>query len=121
MNKRIQHSLKEYKEALIASKGIMATAAIALGVERGSVYKRVSENVCLQELLESVREGLKDTIEDKLIANALDGNEKAIEFFLERKAKDRGYGDYKEIKLDGSFTLDFEDWNVPDKDTESTS
>lgn len=40
-----------------------------------------------------VRESMIDVAESKLFKNIIDGNQNAIEFFLDRQAKARGYGE----------------------------
>jgi hypothetical protein len=40
-----------------------------------------------------IRESMIDVAESKLFKNIIDGNQNAIEFFLDRQAKSRGYGE----------------------------
>lgn len=65
-----------------------------LGVCRQTLYKYIRDKMDIS--WRDMRESMIDVAEGKLLKNIIDGNQGAIEFFLDRQAKNRGYG-IKEI------------------------
>lgn len=62
----------------------------------------------MQDLLKEIEEHTKDTIESKLHAAALGGQPWAVKFYLERKARERGYGQEVVVKPTGGITVEVE-------------
>jgi hypothetical protein len=66
-----------------------------LGVCRQTLYSYLRDKMNLS--YKDMRESMIDVAEGKLFKNIIDGNQSAIEYFLDRQAKHRGYG-VKEVR-----------------------
>ena len=66
-----------------------------LGVSRGNLYTYVREKMNLD--YKDVKESMLDIAEAKLMQNIADGNQNAIQFFLDRQGKSRGYGEKQQM------------------------
>jgi hypothetical protein len=84
----------------------------ACGVSRKQFYRWKEKDADFAARLIEVREALVDEIEDQLVKNAKAGNQKAVEFFLEAQARDRGYG--KKIEIDAKGLIDPVQIRLPD-------
>lgn len=91
MAPRRRLTIERVKLALEQAGGIRAAAARMLGCSRTTLYAFLNRHPGLQEFLAGVDEEVKDLAEAKLIELIRDGDSSAIRFFLERKARDRGY------------------------------
>ena len=88
-------SPQKIAKTLWETRGCKAKAAKLLGVSLRWLTEQVQSNPALQEVLWEIEETIKDTAEEKLFQRIERGNLRAIEFYLSRKAKDRGYGEEK--------------------------
>lgn len=94
------------RNALIKSDGDQAAAGRLLGITRSAVCHRVARNPKLQALIEEVREETSDAAESnvreaiRLEAATKTTDPKTSKWWLERKAKDRGYGGQSGVRLD---------------------
>jgi DNA repair ATPase RecN len=86
-------SLAECAAALIKNAGITAHAAADLGINRSSLHRRLLRNKKLAEVVHEATEMLKDGAEG-LVAKAImtDKDVVTARWFLDRRAKERGYG-----------------------------
>ena len=91
---QIDHALKQ-------ASGNVTYAAKALGVARGTLYRRIGQNARLQETLTDARESLVDAAESALHKQILDGNIAAIIFALKTLGKDRGYVERTQQEITG--------------------
>lgn len=66
-----------------------------LGCDRRTLSSYIKKN--FPDLLQEMRESMLDVAEAKLLQNINSGNENAIEYFLDRQGKDRGYGEQSAI------------------------
>lgn len=83
--KQIAHSLR-------ANMGIIADAARALDVSRPNLSKRIHGDARLLRLLQhGIKEDVKDIAESQLLKKIKAGDVRAITYYLDRQAKDRGY------------------------------
>jgi transposase len=77
--------------------GIKTAAAQRLGVSRRTIYRWFADDDELRmECEQAAAERTKDAVESKLFQLIEKGNPKAIMYWLDRKARDRGYG----VKVD---------------------
>lgn len=78
-------------KALEASMGIVSIAAKAAGIHRDSHYRWMKEDEKYRNAVEGVDEIRLDFVESKLYKKIEEGDARCITWFLERKAKKRGY------------------------------
>jgi len=62
-----------------------------LGVCRYTLHKYLKEKMEIS--YRDMRESMLDVAENRLFKNILDGNQNAIQFFLDRQGRHRGYGE----------------------------
>lgn len=85
--KLILKGMREFRPLYLIAKD--------LGVSRGNLYTYVREVMNLD--YKDMRESMLDIAEGKLMKNIIDGNQNAIEFFLDRQGKGRGYGEKQQM------------------------
>lgn len=83
----ILKGMKEFRPLYLIAKD--------LGVSRGNLYTYVREKMNLD--YKDVKESMLDIAEAKLMQNIADGNQNAIQFFLDRQGKSRGYGEKQQM------------------------
>jgi len=85
--------------ALEKSGGNIASAAIALGVNRSSLWRRVEKNAELKRICEDARETLVDVAETMLRRKVHEGDMTAVMYTLNNSpaAKRRGWGPRQEV------------------------
>jgi hypothetical protein len=84
-------------EALRESGGIKAVAAKNLRVSRITLYRFIKANPDLLEAINEIDEEMKDLVEGKMLTAIRNDDPQMIRFFLERRARDRGYGIRQEV------------------------
>jgi len=82
----------KFLEAYIKSACNISMGCRAANICRANVYDWIEKDKNFREALNDAKEALIDLAESKLYEAIISGNIKAIIFFLERKAKNRGYG-----------------------------
>jgi hypothetical protein len=97
MAKPRRFRVAEIENALRKAGGICSDAARLLTeagkpCSRQNVHYWVHKHVRLRKAVEDCVEEIKDLAESKLIENIRANDTGAIKFFLERRARDRGYG-----------------------------
>lgn len=105
---------EEVRVALMASHGLIASAAHSLGVCRQSIYNAFKPWPELREIVEEERELLLDNAENALHKAIMRGEAWAICFFLKTRGKARGYSEREVSKLDGNVVQTEEafDWSL---------
>jgi hypothetical protein len=83
---------EDIKQAIIDSAGIIQHAATRLGVSRGALHTRIYRNKRLLDLLKQEREKYLDIAEGHLLRSVELGKRWAVQFYLTRMGKERGYG-----------------------------
>ena len=85
--KMILKGLREFKPLYLIAQDI--------GVGRATLYTylRAEMNISYKDM----RESMLDIAESRLLKNILDGNQNAIQFFLDRQGKGRGYGEKQQL------------------------
>lgn len=86
----------EVEAAIWESDGLISNVARKLRVSVAHVRSVFRRYKMLEVEFFEFRERVNDEIETALRREALDGNVKAISFYLSRQARDRGYGDKEE-------------------------
>lgn len=81
--KTIIKGLREFKPLYVIAQ--------ELGVCRQTLYAYIRDK--MDTSYKDMREAMIDVAEAKLFKNIIDGNQNAIQFFLDRQAKNRGYGE----------------------------
>ncbi len=84
--------IKKVKEALEATGGFQAQAAKMLCIQRSTLNERIKNNPELQECLNDILESRLDLVESKLMLAIKDGKMAAIQYYLDHKGRNRGYG-----------------------------
>lgn len=97
MTKRSQPTDAQIITALQASAGIMTAAARALGMERSSLWRRISKSAKLTAVLQEVRESVLDLAESSLLKALQRGDAWATCFYLKCLGKQRGYVERQEL------------------------
>jgi hypothetical protein len=102
--KKRQSALKaEQVENLLGQcNGNMAAVARALEVSRSTVKRFVDKRPSLVEVVQDLREGMKDNAESALYNAVLAGEAWAVCFFLKTQGRDRGYVERQEVKHSGA-------------------
>ena len=83
---------KEVIEALRSSGGIISTVARKLGCSRTTIYNYIQRYAKVREAYEEITETWLDIAEMKLLQKILEGDLRAITFYLRNKGASRGYG-----------------------------
>lgn len=78
-------------EAIKAAKGILASAANALGCSRATIYNAIERNPAIKAVYADESEKVIDFVESKLLDRINKGDTTAMIFFLKTKGKSRGY------------------------------
>lgn len=92
---------QEWLAAVIGTGGIVEDIASRLGVTSRAVTKRKAEDPEFKEAVEEEANQVIGIAESKMVALIKAGDAKAIMWFLDRKAKDRGYG--KQVSIEGNI------------------
>ncbi|MDR3488791.1 MAG: hypothetical protein P4M05_28300 [Bradyrhizobium sp.] len=85
-------TFEQIEAAIRNSAGVFAVAAQALNVHRQRIYEWVEADPRLQAVCSEVLEETLDLAEGKLLQAIKDGSEKSIHFYLDRRGRERGYG-----------------------------
>lgn len=122
-NKARRVTDRQIAAALRYTRGMVATAAHNLGINRQTIYNRLASSPTLAEIITSERERMTDFAETKLLDAMRAGEVSAIKFYLATQGRSRGYVQRTETDLtsDGqrlSFTLNIGDAG-PDADSDS--
>ena len=76
----------------------------AAGIGRTAYYEWMEKDKKFRAAVTDCKEALIDYVESKQMQGIEDGSEQLIKFFLERKAKHRGYGDKTDVAVDIKIT-----------------
>lgn len=98
---RLSGKQKAMLEALRLNGCNVSAAAEMVAINRATHYQWIEKNEKYREAVNDLNERVKDLAESKLMRNINEGNQKAIEYFLDAKAKDRGYGQTKRLEVGG--------------------
>ena len=93
INKKPKRRLRDDQiaAALKYCRGMIATAAHNLGVNRSTIYDRVQKSEKLRAIIEDERERMTDFAESKLIDSIKNGSDSAIRYYLSTQGRNRGY------------------------------
>ena len=96
-------SKKKVRLAIPNTFGVRSVIAQKCGVSRSALHKFLKKtiNEDLVKEIELEKEYMKDVGENQLGSAMIRGEKWAVKFFLERKARDRGYGFRQEIQHSG--------------------
>lgn len=81
----------EFIEKEIRAFRPMYIIAKELGCDRRTLSTYIKKN--MPDVIKDMREAMLDVAEAKLLQNINSGNENAIEYFLDKQGRDRGYGE----------------------------
>ncbi len=90
-------SKKKIENAIEGSGGIISTVAQRAKTTRQTVYSYMKKYPCLQTKLNEEKEKILDMAESKLMTLIGKEDRNAIQYYLDRMGKGRGYGDKKEF------------------------
>jgi len=92
-------SREQILEALCGNSGFLQQTAEALNINRVTLWRYIKSDKQLQEEVEQVKESLIDFAESQLRTNIKDGKETSLIYFMNCKARHRGYGNFKQIEI----------------------
>jgi hypothetical protein len=98
---RLSGKQKAMLEAMRLNGCNISAAADLVGVSRAAHYQWLEKNDKYREAVSDLNERVIDIAESKLMRNINEGNQKAIEYFLDAKAKVRGYGQARRLDIGG--------------------
>lgn len=87
-----------FKKVLNKSGGLIASIAKSCSVDRMTVYRFLKRFPDMQDLLDDQVQAVADIAENHIIKKVNKGDYKACVFYLQHKAKDRGYANSLELK-----------------------
>ena len=79
-------------EALKATNGNISLAAHRLGVDRSAVQYYVATYPNVREVMQQAAAAISDIAEGHLVSAVRRGDLRQVQYWLENKARDRGYG-----------------------------
>jgi len=82
-------------------RGNVSNACKVIGIQRGTYNQWCLDHNSFREECKDIQYALLDMAEGKLLDNVEGGQQRAIEFYLECQAKDRGYVKRREVTGDG--------------------
>ena len=77
--------------ALRANGGYISTTAKACGLSPSAISMRIARNPKLKEAADEIRNAQLDMVENALMLNIQNRDQRAIEFFLKCRGKERGW------------------------------
>lgn len=95
---------EDVKKALFQAQGNITKAAELLGIRRDTLSKRISASKHLRSYADEVLEVMKDKAELTFYEEMMRKKDlRALQAWLDRFARDRGWGNKQELSTDGSF------------------
>ena len=94
---------KRVKKALLKCKGQIASAATRLGCHVDTLYKFIRRHPKVKAYRDSLKEGVIDFVEDKLMVAVGKGDLAAIKFYLQCQGKHRDWVVRKEHQVEGDL------------------
>lgn len=82
---------QQFIEKLESCYGLQYIALRECNISRNLLNDWMHEDCYFRDCCEEIRERLKDSVEMKLIQNIMENDQRAIEYWLNAKAKDRGF------------------------------
>jgi len=107
----------DFIDALLQANGMLSKACAETRIPSSKYKTWVMNDQDFAQAIEEVRESIKDKIEGKLIDNAVKGDDSAIMYFLNARARDRGYGKVSAEKVDEGGDLDLTLLTYEEQDT----
>lgn len=83
---------EEYVQALRKANGNISLAARSLGVDRKAVQYAIGEFASVKAAHDEAAAYVSDIAEGHLVSAVIKGNLEQARYWLENKARDRGYG-----------------------------
>jgi hypothetical protein len=106
-------------DALDKSMGIISTACKEAGVNRLTFYNYMKNDPHFRERVEEINEACIDMAETQLLKKIKEGDVKAIEFFLARRGRMRGYGWKVDVNIASEqikFKFNLDEENIEEVD-----
>jgi hypothetical protein len=92
-----RYTVKQVIEAITDNKGILSSAATALGCNRRTLQNYANRYPTVKEALDEAREAAIDHVESKLMGRIDSGDTTAMIFFLKTQGRNRGYIERQEV------------------------
>lgn len=104
--KMILKGMREFRPLYLIAKD--------LGVCRANLYSYIRDKMNVD--YKDMREAMLDVAESKLMQNIVDGNQNAIQFFLDRQGKNRGYGEKQQLDRNDVPTINIGTIKIENKE-----
>lgn len=109
INKTIEQLNSWKNEILFRGTGTISDACDIMAMSRNTYYSFINEGTAywpefaemIPMAIEEQRQRRIDEAEEQMFRMVKDGNFAAVKFVLERLGKDRGWGNYQDVKLGG--------------------
>lgn len=89
---------KVFLDIMADSYGTVTEACQMFGIPRSTYYYWIQNDPAFSDTVMEINEITKDRVESKLHQGIDEGDPSLIKYYLSRKARDRGYEDYQELK-----------------------
>ena len=105
-NTQLHDKKKAFLEALTETLGNITLASQKIGIERKTVYNWKNKDVDFANAIDEIQqEYVVDYVESKMIKKINEGESSMIMFYLNNKAKHRGYGQQRQSQDDRRITI----------------
>jgi hypothetical protein len=91
--------------ALRKANGNMSLAARSLGVERANIFYYVNTYPTVRAAHDEAAAYVSDIAEGHLVSGVMRGDWDRVRYWLESKARDRGYGRGAQVEHTGGITI----------------
>lgn len=92
-------------EALEKSLGIITIACKEVGIQRKTFYSYYENDLEFRKAVDDINEITLDFAENQLLKSIKEGSDTAIQFYLKKKGKKRGYGDNLDVNISSNKVI----------------
>ena len=110
MANKNQFTAAQFIAAIPKSAGIITTIARRVGCDWHTAKRYINDYPTINQAYRDEEERTKDMAEATVLKSIEKGETGDAKWYLSRKAKDRGYGDAKDINLGGNVALKWRDF-----------
>lgn len=100
IDERVAHEKADLLQALANTSGIVASACKQANISRMTYYRWYNEDPEFREKADDVKELQKDFAESLILKKMKEGDTAMLIFYAKTQMKDRGYSEFKEVKIE---------------------